>query len=50
MASSRTAEKTKFSIKDFSSKCNQMRKKLENSLIENFIFCEVTESHLDDIW
>ena len=39
----------KFSIKDFSSKCDQIRRKLliwshllEKSLMENFIFCAVT--------
>ena len=38
----------KFSIKDFSSKCDQIRRKLqfwsdllEKSLMENFIFCAV---------
>ena len=38
----------KFSIKDFSGKCDQIRKKLQiwshlldKSLIENFIFCAV---------
>ena len=42
-----TAQKIKFSIKDFSSKCDQIRKLrnwshlLKKSLIENFIFCEV---------
>ena len=41
-----TAQKMKFSIKDFSSKCDQIHKKLriwshllEKSLMENFIFC-----------
>ena len=40
----------KFSIKDFFSKCDQIRRKLRNwshllkkSLIENFIFCAVTQ-------
>ena len=28
----------KFSIKDFFSKCDQIRKKLKKSLMENFIF------------
>ena len=39
----------KFSIKDFFSKCDQIRRKLriyshllKKSLIENFIFCVVT--------
>ena len=43
-----TAQKMKFSIKDFFSKCDQIRKKLriwspllKKSLMENFIFCEV---------
>ena len=43
-----TAQKMKFSIKDFSSKCDQIRSflliwshLLENSLMENFIFCAV---------
>ena len=43
-----TAQKMKFSIKDFSSKCDQIRRKLqfwsdllEKSLMENFIFCAV---------
>ena len=43
-----TAQKMKFSINDFSSKCDQIRSflriwphLLEKSLIENFIFCTV---------
>ena len=43
-----TAQKMKFSIKDFSCKCDQIRSflriwshLLENSLMENFIFCPV---------
>ena len=43
-----TIQKMKFSIKDFSSKCNQIRRKLriwsyllKKSLMENFIFCVV---------
>ena len=43
-----TAQKMKFSIKDFSSKCDQIPRKLrvwphllEKSLMENFIFCAV---------
>ena len=43
-----TAQKIKFSIKDFFSKCDQIRRKLriwshllEKSLMENFIFCAV---------
>ena len=35
-----TAQKMKFSIKDFFSKCDQVRRKF---LIENFIFCAVLE-------
>ena len=33
-----TAQKTKFSIKNFFSKCDQIRRK---SLMENFLFCVV---------
>ena len=43
-----TTQKMKFSIKDFSSKCDQIRRKLriwsfllEKPLMENFIFCAV---------
>ena len=43
-----TAQKMKLSIKDFFSKCDQIRKKLriwthllKISLMENFIFCAV---------
>ena len=43
-----------FSIKDFSSKCNQIRRNmgiwsylLEKFLIENFIFCAVIGSTTD---
>ena len=43
-----TAQKMKFFIKDFSSKCDQIRTKLrvwshllEKSITENFIFCVV---------
>ena len=43
-----TAQKMKFSIKDFFSKCDQIRSKLricshllKKSVIENFIFCAV---------
>ena len=43
-----TAQKMKFSIKDFFSKCDQIRRKLQiwshllkKSLMENFIFCAV---------
>ena len=47
-----TAQKMKFSIKDFCSKCDQIRSfqgiwshLLEKSLMENFIFCAVLENH-----
>ena len=43
-----TAQKKKFSIKDFFSKCDQIRSKLwiwshlmKKSLMENFMFCAV---------
>ena len=43
-----TAQKMKISIKDFFSKCDQIRRKLriwshvlKKSLMENFIFCAV---------
>ena len=43
-----TVQKMNFSIKDFFSKCNQIRRKLriwlhllKKSLMENFIFCAV---------
>ena len=43
-----TAQKIKFSIKNFFSKCDQIRRKLriwshllKKSLMENFIFCAV---------
>ena len=45
-----TAQKMKFSIKDFFSKCGQVRRKLQiwphllkKSLMENFIFCTVLQ-------
>ena len=45
-----TAQKMKFSIKDFFSKCDQVRRKLriwshllKKFLMENFIFCAVLE-------
>ena len=34
-------KKMKFSIKDFFSKCDQIRSFLKKSLMENFIFCAV---------
>ena len=47
-----TAEKMKFSIMDFISKCDQFRRKLriwshllKKSLMGNFIFCVVTKKH-----
>ena len=46
-----TAQKMKFSIKDFFSKCDQIRSKLrirshllKKSLMENFIFCTVSQT------
>ena len=36
-----TAQKMKFSIKDFFSKCDQIRRFLKKSLMENFIFSTV---------
>ena len=48
-----TAQKIKFSIMDFFSKCDQIRRKLRNwshllkkSLMEKFIFCAVTKLQL----
>ena len=48
-----TAQKLKFSTKDFSSKCDQIRRKLRilshllnKSLMENFIFGAVDKLHL----
>ena len=45
-----TAQKMKFPIKDFFSKCDQIRRKLriwshllKKSLIENFIFCVISK-------
>ena len=47
-----TAQKMKFSIKDFFSKCDQICRKmriwshlLRKSLLENFIFCAVSCNH-----
>ena len=49
-----TAQKMKFSIQDFFSKCDQIRRKvhvrshmLKKSLIENFIFCAEIDPYLD---
>ena len=39
-------KKMKFSIKDLSSKCDQIRRKLQKSLIESFIFSEVGRLNL----
>ena len=46
-----TAQKMKFSIKDFFSKCDQIRRKLriwshllKKSLMESFIFCAVYDN------
>ena len=36
-----TAQKMKFSIKDFFSKCDQIRRKMKKFLMENFVFCAV---------
>ena len=48
-----TAQKMKFSIKDFHNKCDQIRRKLRiwshlliKSLMENFNFCAVSFHHL----
>ena len=62
-ATTTTAQKIKFSIKNFFSKCDQIRRKLrilshllKKSLIENFIFCAVYKlslnnfGHCDQIW
>ena len=47
-----TAQKMNFSVKDFFSKCDEIRKKLriwshllKKSLMENFIFCAVLVLH-----
>ena len=49
-----TAQKMKFSIKDFSSKCDEIGKKLqiwshslEKSFMQNFIFCAVLETNVN---
>ena len=53
MKQSITAQKMKFSTKDFFSKCDQIRRNLriwshllKKSLMENFIFCAVYEQYL----
>ena len=43
---SKLNKKTKFSIKDFFSKCDQIRR-LKKSLMENFIFCAVYATLVD---
>ena len=53
-----TAEKMKFSVKDFFSKYDQIRKKrriwsylLKKSLTENFIFCAVeADEEVNDLY
>ena len=40
-----TAQKMKFFVKDFFSKCDQMDRLLKKSLMENFIFCAVMLRH-----
>ena len=45
-----TAQKMKFSIKDFFSKCNQIRRKLKKSLTENSIFCAMFILKGEDIF
>ena len=51
-----TTQKMKFSIKDFFSKCDQIRRKLQiwshllkKSLMENFIFCVVMISTIINV-
>ena len=51
-----TAQKMKFSIKDFFSKCDQIRRKmriwshsLKKSSMENFIFCAVINFFLENL-
>ena len=51
-----TAQKMKFSIKDFFSKCDQIRSflriwshLLKKSLMENFIFCAVINFFLENL-
>ena len=50
----RTAQKNKFSLKNYFSKCDQIRWKLEmwsyalkKSLMENFIFCALAFLKMD---
>ena len=46
-----TAQKMKFSMKDFFSKCHQIRRKLRKKLkkffMENFIFCAMTSTGIE---
>ena len=51
-----TAQKMKFSIKDFFSKCDQTRRNLwiwsnllKKSLMENFIFCAVSTDPCEEL-
>ena len=44
-----TAQKIKFSFQDFFSKCDQVRRKLRKSLIENFIFL-CSEGYMEWGW
>ena len=51
-----TAQKMKFSIKDFCSKCDQIRSflriwshLLKKSLMENFIFCAVIQANISSV-
>ena len=52
-----TVQKMKFSIKDFFSKCDQILRKLwirshllRKSLMENFIFCAVFQTHMINLF
>ena len=38
------AQQMKFSIEDFFSKCDKIRRKLKKFLMENFIFCAASSS------
>ena len=48
-----TAKKIKFSIKDFFSKCDQIRRiwsnLLKKSLMENFIFCAMSIANFEQV-
>ena len=57
MVKKNTTQKMKFSIKDFFSKCDQIRRKLrisshllKKSLMENFIFCAVKAQKTNICW